>query len=82
MTGEEIFCLWHNYRFRIFVIDCANQQTGDERLRKCLIAKAWEVLSNTKPQKTLEFYKKMVSIIIKRETLLYCNGEKRLQKVG
>ena len=67
MTTEELFELWGNYDFRVFVISLATIRAVNKKTQKDLIAKAWGVISLGPAQKTIEFYEKMARSAINRE---------------
>ena len=67
MTCEELFELWGNYDFRVFVVSLATIRATDKKMQKELVAQAWGVISLGPPQKTIEFYEKMARSAINRE---------------
>ena len=78
VTGADIFILWQDVDLREYIVDVSYGYTHDPQLFKCLIAKAWEVLSVTYPGRTDLYYRRVASRIIKKEYDLYRFHEKVL----
>jgi len=67
MLSEEVFELWKNYNFRLFVLTTAQLRTKNKKILKRLVGRAWGVVSNGPPQKTTEYYQTMARNAIERE---------------
>jgi hypothetical protein len=78
VTSEEITDLWYSKKLNGYIKDIARSCTNDETLYKCLVAKAWEMLSLAPRHKTDVYYRRIARGAIKKEYALYKFGEKVL----
>ncbi len=75
MLSEELFTLWENHDFRLFVLTTARAHTDDDKMFKRLVAQAWGILSNGPPQKATEYYQAIARNAIAREYYRYKYGK-------
>ena len=73
VTTADVIELWFNLDLRQHVIDTAKDLTKQKSIQAKLLGKAWFILGEAKPQKTIDFYAKMCSqeMIKERDRLFY-----------
>ena len=67
MTTADVIELWFNLDLRQHVIDTAKDLTKQKSIQAKLLGKAWFILGEAKPQKTIEFYERMCTREMQKE---------------
>ena len=74
MTTEAVFALYCDLELRQYIIDTAKALTDNRRWQKDLVGHAWFVLGEAKEQRTIDYYKRLVGLFMKREYWLLVYG--------
>ena len=70
MTTVDVIDLWFNLDLRQHVIDTAKRLSRSKRVQADLVGSAWFHLGETDPQKTIEFYRRFVRLLMEKRVLL------------
>ncbi len=70
MTTANFLTLWGDYELRQHIVDTAKALSRDKKVQKDLVGHAWFRLGESDAQKTCEFYKRFVALIMEKRLLL------------
>ena len=78
MTTVDVIDLWFNLDLRQHVIDTAKSLSRSKRVQADLVGHVWFHLGETDPQKTWEFYKRFVTLLMEKRYMLIRYKEVKL----
>ena len=78
MTTVNLIDVWFNIDLRQHVIDTAKRLSRSKKVQADLVGHAWFMLGETDPQKTDEFYRRFVTMLMEKRALLVKYKEIRI----